>query len=245
MGLAVVTVPRSRSGPLMFGMAGSKIFMATKKHEILEQLEDGLKGAKFRILNEVLYRKTDKNMNAELFKKYHEGFEHQVRKWPFNPLSAVISQVNKLDAKLVIADLGCGTGELGRKFNTRKVYSFDLVRPEGKSDVIEADIRNIPLGNASVDIAICCLSLMGENAAPYVTEAHRILKPGGLFKVAEIRSRLLKIDSFVSPMAIHGFQLLRKDLESNFFCFFDFKKTDPKSKHLPPIPLKPCVYKKR
>ncbi|KAI5184755.1 ribosomal RNA-processing protein 8 [Nematocida homosporus] len=215
------------------------------KAEIVDQLETGLKGAKFRILNEILYRKKEKELNPELFKKYHEGFKHQVEKWPFNPLATVIRQLTKADAKLVIADLGCGEGEIARKFRTRKVYSFDLIKPEGKNSIIEADIRALPLEDNSVDIAVLCLALMGEDAAPYIAEAWRILKPNGVLKIAEIRSRLSKIDHFVKPVISHGFTLLKKDLESNFFCFFDFKKAGKRSQTLPPIPMKPCVYKKR
>lgn len=219
--------------------------MASKKTAIIEQLEAGLKGAKFRILNEVLYRKGKKEMNKELFKRYHEGYQQQVEKWPFNPLSTIIKQLGKVDANLVIADLGCGDAEIAYKFKTRKVHSFDLVIPERNKYVTEADIRNLPLENESVDVAVFCLSLMGENAAPYIEEAYRVLKPGGLLKIAEVRSRLTKIDHFIKPMAIHGFSLLKKDLESNFFCFFDFKKTTRKAATMPEIQLKPCVYKKR
>ncbi|KAI5188527.1 ribosomal RNA-processing protein 8 [Nematocida sp. AWRm77] len=217
----------------------------SNKQEIVGKLENALKGAKFRILNEILYRKADKNISPELFKKYHEGFKEQVRKWPFNPLSALIRHLSKMDANLVIADLGCGEAEIAKKFRTRKVHSFDLVAPKDNKYVVEADIRKLPLEKNSVDVVVICLALMDENAAPYIEEAFRILKPDGMLKIAEIRSRIGKIDHFIKPLEVHGFSILRKDLESNFFCFFDFKKTTRKSKTLPPVPLKSCVYKKR
>lgn len=217
----------------------------TQKEQILNKLEDRLKGAKFRILNEVLYRKKDKSIGSELFKKYHEGYEEQTKKWPFNPVTRIIKQVAKMDRNLVIADLGCGTAELAKKLPKHTILSYDAVKPEGENDVVEVDIRSLPLANESVDVAICCLSLMSENVSAYVAEVFRILKPGGIFKIVEIRSRLLKITGFTTPMAAHGFSLLAKDLESNYFCFFDFKKTKRKMTSLPPITLKPCVYKKR
>jgi len=219
--------------------------MSLTKSEIIEALESKLKGAKFRILNEVLYRKENKDINSELFKKYHEGYKEQVEKWPFNPLSAVIKHLIKADSKLVIADMGCGEAEIARKFRERTVYSFDLVKPEGCDLVEVSDIRSTPLKNDSVDIVIFCLSLMDEEVSTYIEEAYRVLKPGGLMKIVEVRSRLGKIDSFVAPVSAHGFNLLKKDLESNCFCFFDFKKTQKKPKSLPTIHLKPCVYKKR
>lgn len=219
--------------------------MAGKKSSVLDKLESSLKGAKFRILNEILYRKEQKDINPELFKKYHEGYKEQVAKWPFNPVDRVIKQLAKSDANLVIADLGCGEAKIAKRFKERKVYSFDLVKSEDDDYITESDIRSVPLEDCSVDIAVFCLSLMGENVSSYVQEAYRILKPGGQLKVVEVRSRLVKIDHFIKPMAIHGFNLLKKDLESNFFCFFDFKKSSKKSSTLPSIDLKPCVYKKR
>ncbi|KAI5172037.1 ribosomal RNA-processing protein 8 [Nematocida sp. LUAm3] len=218
---------------------------STKRRNILENLEAGLKGSKFRILNELLYRKNEKEMNAELFKKYHEGFQEQAEKWPFNPLCRIIRELGKMDATLVIADFGCGTADIEKKFKERKVLSFDLAKPEGKNNVIEADIRSLPIEDASVDVGIFCLSLMGEDASPYIQEAYRVIKPGGLLKIVEVRSRLSKISHFIQPMNTHGFSLLKKDLESNFFCFFEFKRERKGSSSPPSIALKPCVYKRR
>ncbi|KAI5181489.1 ribosomal RNA-processing protein 8 [Nematocida sp. AWRm80] len=218
--------------------------MALKKEQILDQLESQLKGAKFRILNEILYRKDKKEINPELFQRYHEGYQEQTKKWPFNPLNKIIGQIKRMDSSLVIADLGCGTAEIAKKFPKRKIHSFDLVKPEDNPYIIQADIRNIPLPAASVDVAIFCLSLMGEHIEDYIQEAYRILKPSGILKIAEVRSRLQKIESFTTPMKSHGFTLLKQDLESNYFCFFDFKKTSKLNKR-PSLWLKPCVYKKR
>ena len=39
-------------------------------------------------------------------------------------------------------------------------------------------LQQVPLGDASVDVAVFCLSLMGTNLADYLTEAHRVLKTG-------------------------------------------------------------------
>ncbi|KAH9386454.1 ribosomal RNA-processing protein 8 [Nematocida major] len=218
---------------------------SNRASKIIENLEAGLKGAKFRILNEVLYRKTDKEMNPELFQKYHEGYREQVAKWPFNPVDRIVNQLRNVDAKHVIADMGCGDATIAKRFKERQVHSFDLIKPEDDKYVVEADIRNTPLKNESVEVVVFCLSLMGEDASAYIEEAYRILKPGALLKIVEVRSRLHKIDGFVRPMSLHGFTLLSKDLESNFFCFFDFKKVSTRVKRLPSIPLKPCVYKKR
>ncbi|EHY66893.1 hypothetical protein NERG_00533 [Nematocida ausubeli] len=223
----------------------AKIFMDKQKKKILQKLEGSLKGAKFRVLNEVLYRKKEKNIDPELFKKYHEGYREQAAKWPFNPVDRVIKQLINVDATHIIADMGCGDAAIAKRFPDRKIHSFDLAKPDGNNFITQADIRNVPLDQESVDVVIFCLSLMGNNASDYIQEAYRILKPGGLLKIIEVRSRLYKIDQFIRPMSMHGFSLLSKDLESNFFCFFNFKKTSKRVKALPEIPFKPCVYKKR
>jgi ribosomal RNA-processing protein 8 len=67
------------------------------------------------------------------------------------------------------------------------VHSFDLV---SKSDLVTAcDMSNVPLPNATVDVAVFCLSLMGTNLADFVREAHRVLKSSGRLKIAEVKSR--------------------------------------------------------
>ena len=42
---------------------------------------------------------------------------------------------------------------------------------------------------SSVDIAVFCLSLMGTNLRDYIKEANRVLKDGGVLKIAEVESR--------------------------------------------------------
>lgn len=78
-------------------------------------------------------------------------------------------------ASLVIADFGCGEAELAQSVK-QKVHSFDLVSTN--EQVIACDMAHVPLGNASVDIAVFCLSLMGTNLQDYIVEANRVLKTG-------------------------------------------------------------------
>jgi len=82
--------------------------------------------------------------------------------------------------------MGCGDAVLSISV-PNKVYSFDLVSTTDR--VIACDISNVPLKNESVDIVIFCLSLMGTNIGEFLREAHRILKSGGIIKIAEVRSR--------------------------------------------------------
>ena len=42
--------------------------------------------------------------------------------------------------------------------------------------VTKCDMKNVPLNNESVDIAVFSLSLMGTNVIEFLLEAHRVLK---------------------------------------------------------------------
>lgn len=75
----------------------------------------------------------------------------------------------------MVADFGCGEAELAQSVR-QKVHSFDLV---AANDLVTAcDMAHVPLANASVDVAVFCLSLMGTNLQDYISEANRVLKVG-------------------------------------------------------------------
>ena len=80
-------------------------------------------------------------------------------------------------------------------------------------------------------------------------EANRVLKIGGVLKVAEVESRFegeLGVQNFVQFAEKSGFSLKWKDLKKDYFNLFDFKKTSKfNKKKIPDMTLKPCVYKKR
>jgi len=120
--------------------------------------------------------------------------------------------------KLRIADFGCGDAKLGEKLlafrpnsntnskkkkkkkkesgkgsntNTKcpfKVHSFDLVA-NGNKLITPCDMSDVPLKNNSIDIGVFVLALMGTNIADFIREAHRVLTPSGVLKIAEVRSR--------------------------------------------------------
>ena len=129
------------------------------------------------------------------------------------------------------------------------VHSYDLVA--ANDSVTVADIAHLPLEDASVDIVVFCLSLMGTNIRDFIFEAARILKTGGVLKIAELESRFrgedLSVDKFIQDIEKFGFKNSWKDLKNDFFYFIDFKKVIDvkKKKKLPDIALKACLYKKR
>lgn len=104
-----------------------------------------------------------------------------------------------------IADLGCGDATLASSLTPSKkslnlnLLSFDLSRGDTPNAhlITVADITNlraVGVRNESVDIAVCCLSLMGTNWVNVVDELKRVVRAGGEVWVAEIKSRFARPD---------------------------------------------------
>eukprot|EP00977_Amphora_coffeiformis_P011696 scaffold2829_cov147-Amphora_coffeaeformis.AAC.4 len=189
------------------------------KSKLQDIFKARLAGSRFRILNEELYTKPSKSSferfasEPELYEQYHEGFRKQVEQWPVNPVDVMIKSIkssSNYEQTTVVADFGCGDAEIARQLLQVKakggrcpfvVHSFDLVA--GNELVTACDMANTPLPKSTVDVAVFCLALMGTNLADFVREAHRVLKPFGRLKIAEVRSRFEsktgkdEIDDFV------------------------------------------------
>ncbi|MCJ1419923.1 25S rRNA (adenine645-N1)-methyltransferase [Xylographa parallela] len=104
-----------------------------------------------------------------------------------------------------IADLGCGDAQLARSLSgagddappgpalvkslNLRIHSFDLAATSPLITV--TDIRNLPLGDSSVDVAIFCLALMGTNWTEFIEEAWRVLRWKGECWISEVGSRFV------------------------------------------------------
>lgn len=214
------------------------------------KMEERLKSARFRYINQQLYTSCSSDAQAMFqqdpaaFEVYHHGFRTQVERWPENPVDLLIKYLRNRPASLVVADFGCGDCKIARSVRNR-VHSFDLVALN--EHVTVCDMAKVPLADESVDIAVFCLALMGTNLQDFFSEANRILKQGGVLKVAEVASRFGDVRVFLSALANMGFKNTAKDTENKYFYMFEFTKTGPpKSKgKLPGLELKACLYKKR
>jgi hypothetical protein len=153
-----------------------------KLTKLQEQMKKTLAGGKFRFLNEQLYTTTGEEAfqlfqsKPELFDEYHEGFRSQVESWPQNPVDLFIVQLRQMPKNTIVADLGCGDAQISKELGKQyKVLSFDLVAKNDR--VIACDIAHLPLEDASIDVAIFCLSLMGTDFLKFLKEAYRVLRP--------------------------------------------------------------------
>ncbi|KAH9973062.1 methyltransferase-domain-containing protein [Lactifluus volemus] len=216
-------------------------------------MKQSLDGARFRWINEKLYKSDSTHAHAMMredpavFNDYHKGFRRQVSSWPSNPVSHYISVLSSYPEHTVIADLGCGDAALARALIPRgfNVMSFDLV--SDRAFVIEADIfERLPLpgsdedcddgeesgqGHAQiVNVVVCALSLMGTNWPNCIREAWRILRPDGELKIAEVASRLTNVRQFQSFIESFGFRHQSTDDSNTHFTLFEFKKTSRNSR---------------
>ena len=211
-----------------------------------------LEGAKFRMINEMLY--TSKGAHAleefqkdpQLFDIYHEGFREQASHWPDNPLTLIIQWLQRKHPRAIVADLGAGDAELARTLSNQ-VHSFDLVSKNNL--VIAADMAKLPLLNESIDVAVYCLSLMGTNIHDFLRECYRILKPRGIVKIAEVRSRFEGqedgMKTFLHVLKMSGFDVTEKPSSNRMFFIMECVKSDRKPEKINEYSAKACVYKKR
>lgn len=125
-----------------------------------------------------------------------------------DPTRAVDPLPRNKQGTCTIADLGCGDATLAfslfpsKKALNLNLLSFDLAKGDTPNAnlITVADISNLSaagIKDGSLDIAICCLSLMGTNWVDVVAECSRIVRTGGEVWVAEIKSRFVRAEQVV------------------------------------------------
>ena len=218
---------------------------------IQRKMASQLAGAHFRQINEELYT-TGSADAVELFRKdpeffeiYHAGFRSQAAHWPVRPADVLVRWLDEQPCSLVVGDLGCGDALISASVR-QKVHSFDLVANNPR--VTACDVASVPLPSAALDVAIFCLALMGTNYVDFLREAHRLLRPRGVLKIAEVSSRVDDLPAWLAMLRGLGFDLVAKDMSNTHFVLLDFVKSSRPSQpaeQLNVVPLKPCIYKRR
>ena len=88
------------------------------------------------------------------------------------PVDVCLRWLKSQPKSLAVADFGCGDAELARRAPQKEVHSFDL--ESEAPGVVACNMAEVPLPDASVDVAVFSLSLMGTDYGLFVEEAHRV-----------------------------------------------------------------------
>lgn len=161
--------------------------------------------------------------NPEEWYLYHTLYREARKAWAEIPFEKISKSLKKRP-DWVIGDFGCGEAKLA-EILPNKVHSFDHVAINEK--VTACDMTYTPLEDATLDVAVFSLSLMGLNYSEYLKEANRTLKFGGLLKIAEPISRWQdKREELLSNIVNAGFLLVGEVIESNQFLYIDAIKTE-------------------
>ena len=159
------------------------------------------------------------NEKPDEFYEYHRLYEQASSDWVEMPYIKIANDINKLDSNLIIADLGCGMNKL-KDIVPNKVYAFDHISVDGS---IACDIKNVPMDDNSVDVAVFSLSLMGTNWVDYIEEASRILKPTSYILIAEPHERSQKNkDMIIETLSKFGFNMLQQYPKTSDDGRFDY-----------------------
>lgn len=157
-----------------------------------------------------------------------------------------------------IADLGCGDAVLAASLSTPpqstrlklSIRSFDLAQGDGPHASLVSvaditDLRTAGVADGSINIAICCLSLMSTNWVHVVDECARVVRGGGQGEVwvAEIKSRFVTpsgrgrrrdpgtplLPRGAAATAEHGGKKRGRDVEEEYFS--DLEENHPHQQH--------------
>lgn len=160
--------------------------------------------------------------DPEEFYLYHTLYREARETWTEIPYKVFSEQLNKRP-DWIIGDFGCGEAELS-KLIRNKVYSFDHVAIN--PSVIACDMSNTGMKEEILDVAVFSLSLMGTNWQDYIKEAFRLLRNGGLLKIAEPSSGWEENNyaELKKGIASAGFELLGEPRLSSKFIYIDGAK---------------------
>lgn len=208
-----------------------------------------LKSGQFRFQNEYLYT-TPSNESKQFFdsskasfETYHEGYNNQIQNWPKRPLDVIVDYIEENTKRFegcVIADLGCGLGELEENFRQKgkkkyrlfeEIHSYDLTSV--KPHIKEVDIANLPQKDGSCGAIVFCLSQMGPNYLDFQKEATRVLKTGGTLMISEVLSRFQSVKIFVNMIRGLGYKMSHSEDIEKYFNFMVFTKLENKDGQQP------------
>ncbi|HVY49527.1 MAG TPA: hypothetical protein VHB21_26725, partial [Minicystis sp.] len=161
--------------------------------------------------------------NAEEWAHYHTLYREARKSWPVIPFEEEIRWLEQRDP-LIVGDFGCGEAIIAERVGAKHdIRSFDHVAIN--PNVIACDIAAVPLDDATLDLAIFCLSLMGANFTDYVREAHRCLRLDGHLHIWEPASYFDDVDGFCDGLSRVGFEVMEPRKQGAFMRIRAVKAT--------------------
>jgi superfamily II DNA or RNA helicase len=183
-----------------------------------------------RIKSEKLHQKFKDD--PQLWEDYHETRKQNFASYEKEsiPTNRIIKELKKIKTKRhkVVVDMGCGKADIAHYFKKKKdnrflFYNYDH-QSGGDEMIKEVDISELPLEDASVEIAIMSLALWGtkEDKLQYIREAYRVLESGGKFYISDSTKKW-------SPKLTkeNGGEKLRNLLTENGFKIISEEVGDP------------------
>jgi superfamily II DNA or RNA helicase/SAM-dependent methyltransferase len=154
--------------------------------------------------------------NPEEWYLYHTLYREARQSWTEIPYGKIAKSLEKRP-DWVVGDFGCGEAKLAECL-PNQVYSFDHIAIN--ENVISCDITQTPLEDETLDVAVFSLSLMGINYPDYLKEAYRVLKFGGLLKIAEPINRWIEQQSeLLDRIENAGFLIIGNTEELSQFIY--------------------------
>jgi len=138
------------------------------------------------------------NKNAEFAGSIPEAYDRCLGPVLFQPYAEDLAARLKLEGKSSVLEVACGTGILTRVLRDRLSATAKLVATDLNEPMIEtaakkfrqdeavewhqADASSLPFNDRSFDAVVCQFGIMFvPDKALSAREAHRVLKPGGVF----------------------------------------------------------------
>lgn len=145
--------------------------------------------------------------NPEEWYHYHSLYRSARESWVIIPYEEMINWCRERNGhNYKIGDFGCGEAKLAEAVSDiHTIHSFDHIAIN--SNVTACDIAAVPIDEETLDVALFSLSLMGENFADYIKEAHRTLRLDGHLIIFEPTSR------FIDDTGVNHASKFAKDLE--------------------------------
>ena len=150
------------------------------------------------------------------WKRYHSLYRAARKDWTTVPAFVFANWLKSRSDRRRVADLGCGEMLLADRVGERhEILAFDHVAFDDRVTV--CDISEVPLDDATVNIAVLSLALMGKNHMDYVREAHRILPVDGLMWLCEPTAHIGSDREHISSvLAEYGFNVLNVEVHDQF-----------------------------